>query len=132
MVKNYFRVIIYLNRMTVKEKMNKQGTIISRGLHELHPSRLLPTLSAALVCGAVGMMISVSFVTLIFNGELAHLVPAGVGIVFFSMIALRAITALFSSVPGIIADVDAFPSAILGIIAASISKSMSGGHGSFS
>jgi len=100
---------------------------ISRGLHELHPSQLVPTLSAALVSGTVGILISVSFVTLIFGGELNCYVPAGVGIVLFSMIALRVVTALLSSFPSIIADVDALPSAILGIIAASISNSMPAG-----
>ena len=124
MVKNYFRIIINLNRISAQRKMNRQRAKISRGLQELHPCHLLPTLAAALVSGAVGIMISVSFVTLIFGGELNHLVPAGGGIVLFSMIALRVVTALLSSFPGIIADVDAFPSAILGIIVASISNSM--------
>jgi hypothetical protein len=107
--------------------MNRQSTIISRGLHELHPCQLVPTLAAALVSGTVGIMISVSIVTMVFNGQLNHYMPAGVGIVLFSMIALRVVTALLSSFPGIIADVDALPAAILGTIVASISNNMPAG-----
>ena len=109
--------------------MNIQNAI-SRGLNELHPYRLVPTLAAALVSGAVSIMVSVSLVTLIFSGELNCYVPAGVGIVLFSMIALRVVIALLSSFPSIIADVDILPSAILGIIAVSISTSMPGGAAS--
>ena len=96
-------------------------------MRELHPCRLIPTLAAALVGGTVSIMVSVSFVTLIFYGDLNHYVPAGVGIVLYSMIALRVVTALLSSFPSIIADVDALPSAILGIIAVCISSSMPAG-----
>ena len=103
--------------------MTRQGAI-SRGLQELYPRQLIPTLAASLVSCAVGVMISVSFVALIFCGDLNRYVPVGIGIVLFSMIALRVVTSLLSSFPGIIADVDTLPSAILAVIVTSISHSM--------
>jgi SulP family sulfate permease len=109
--------------MPVEGMMTRQDEI-SGGLQELHPRQLIPTLVAALVSCAVGVMISISFVALIFCGELNRYVPFGIGIVLFSMIALRVVTSLLSSFPSIIADVDTLPSAILAIIVTSINHSM--------
>lgn len=93
-------------------------------MKESHPCRLAATLSAALVTTAVGIMISLSFVMLIFCGDLIRYLPYGIGIMLFSMIILRTVITMLSSLPCVISDVNSFSSAILAVIAVGINNSM--------
>jgi len=98
--------------------------LLSSLMQEFKPSRLLANLTASFVSGVVGVMVSVSFAALIFAGDLASHLSAGVGIALFSAVVLRTAIALTSSLPGVIADTDALPSAILAISAVSIQAQM--------
>jgi SulP family sulfate permease len=69
-------------------------------------------------------MFSVSFVMLIFTGDLADYLPAGIAIALLSGMVLRAIIGFMSSYPGMVADIDALPCAILGLSAAAIAAQM--------
>ena len=84
----------------------------------------LPSALVSLVIGMIGAMFSISFVMLIFTGDLAGYLPAGIAIALISGMVLRATIGLMSSYKGMIADIDALPCAILGLSAAAISAQM--------
>ncbi|MCY7284248.1 MAG: cyclic nucleotide-binding protein, partial [Cyanobacteria bacterium CAN_BIN43] len=87
-------------------------------------SQLLPSILVSLVVGIIGAMFSVSFVMLIFKGELAAYLPAGIAIALLSGMSLRATIGFMSSYAGMVADIDALPCAILGLSAAAIATQM--------
>jgi len=58
----------------------KTNKLITWCRQELGQNRLISTLTASLVTGAVGLSISISFAALIFSGELENYVGTGVGI----------------------------------------------------
>jgi sulfate permease, SulP family len=84
----------------------------------------LLSMLVSLVIGMMEAMFAVSFAMLIFSGELAGYLPAGIAIAILSGMILRAVIGLMSSYPGMIADIDALPSAILGLSAAAIAAKM--------
>lgn len=98
--------------------------MISRLRQEFQPSRLLSSLIAGLVSGTVGVLFSISFAALIFSGNLERYLSSGVGIVLFSAVILRTVSALTSSFPTIIADLDPLPTAIMATSVATIASSM--------
>ncbi len=98
--------------------------MISRLRQEFQPSRLLSSLIAGLVSGTVGVLFSISFAALIFSGNLERYLSSGVGIVLFSAVILRTVSALTSSFPIIIADLEPLPTAILAASVATIASSM--------
>ena len=53
--------------------------IFTQVLHEFHPKRLLPSLTAGLVAGIVTIVIVVSFAAMIFSGDLSKYVSSGIG-----------------------------------------------------
>ena len=81
--------------------------------HELHPTRLLPNLTVGLTTGAIGVIFDLSYAVLIFSGNLAQHLSAGIGIVLFSAASTRILVALTSSLPGMVADLGTVPTAIL-------------------
>lgn len=99
---------------------------ISQLLKRVDLHRLLLNLTAAVVSGVVGIMFSISLVALIFSGELSQYISIGVGIALLSAIVLRTTVALTSSFPGIIADIDPLPAAIIALSATSIQQEMAG------
>ncbi len=98
--------------------------MISRLRQEIQPTRLVPSLIAGLLSGTVGVLFSISFAALIFSGNLERYISSGVGIVLFSGVILRTLSALTSSFPTIIADLDPLPTAILATSVATIASSM--------
>ncbi|MBD2206460.1 SLC26A/SulP transporter family protein [Calothrix sp. FACHB-1219] len=94
---------------------------------ELQPDKLLPNITAGLVNGTIGVIIATSFAALMFSGNLAPYIGVGIGTILFSTIVLRGVTAIFSSLPGVIADTDALPSAIYALMATTISQKLTPG-----
>lgn len=94
---------------------------------ELQPARLLPNLTAGLVNGTIGVIIATSFAALMFSGNLESYIGVGIGTILFSTMVLRGVTAIFSSLPGLIADTDALPSAIYALMATTISQRLTNG-----
>nr|RNJ69998.1 MAG: SulP family inorganic anion transporter [Leptolyngbya sp. IPPAS B-1204] len=88
----------------------------------VQPHRLMPSLTTGIVTGTVGVLLNISFASLIFSGSLSSYLPVGIGMVLFSSAITRTLVALTSSFPGIIADLDPVPAAILGWSAATIVK----------
>ncbi|HHP7244861.1 MAG TPA: hypothetical protein ACFE0H_09270 [Elainellaceae cyanobacterium] len=88
----------------------------------LAPQELLPSLVVGLIAGAIGILLDISFAALIFSGALASHISVGIGMVLVSATLIRAFTALTSSFPGIIADLDSVPTAVLAWMAGAIAK----------
>jgi SulP family sulfate permease len=66
---------------------------------ELHPSRLIPSLTAGIIAGIFLVVFAVSFGALIFSGELTPFVSNGIGLTLFTAITVSIIVALGSSLP---------------------------------
>ncbi|NES70364.1 MAG: hypothetical protein F6K24_36710, partial [Okeania sp. SIO2D1] len=91
---------------------------------ELHPSQLLPSVTAGIVTGVIGVIRAISYAALIFSGTLSGYLTIGVGIAVFSTAAISIVVGLMSSLPGMIATPLAAPTAILAILAAAIAETM--------
>lgn len=81
--------------------------------------------AAGLICGVLAMVVSISFGTLIFAGDLSAYQPASVGITIFAACALTAFIGLTSSIRGVIAPVQEVPAVALSAVVASTAAAMS-------
>jgi sulfate permease, SulP family len=91
---------------------------------ELRRQKSLASLSAGLLNGTTGVLSSVSLAALMFSGNLNHYVGLGIGTILFSAFVLRSATAIFSSVPGIIVDIDGLPAAVYALMAVTITEKL--------
>ncbi|MCY7390264.1 MAG: sodium-independent anion transporter, partial [Leptolyngbyaceae cyanobacterium CAN_BIN12] len=103
----------------LKSRSNR-STPIAWLQQEFHPSRLIPSLTAALIIGVVEVIYAISFVALIFSGILSPYISTGVGLSLFAAMVLILVIALMSSAPGIAASIQEAPVAIMGIMARAI------------
>ncbi|MBI4781259.1 MAG: cyclic nucleotide-binding domain-containing protein [Oscillatoriophycideae cyanobacterium NC_groundwater_1537_Pr4_S-0.65um_50_18] len=104
---------------STKPRLNPRSVIASLQ-QEFHPSRLIPSLTAALITGVVTIIYALSFVALIFSGDLAPYISTGIGLSLFAAMAQSLIIALMSSSPGMISQIQEAPVAIMGVMAAAI------------
>lgn len=100
-----------------KAQLNRQ-TLAGWLQHEFHPSRLFPSLIAALITGTIEAIYAISFSPLIFSGDLAPYISIGIGLSLATSMTTSLIIALGSSSPGIISGIQSAPAAILGVMAA--------------
>lgn len=103
-----------------------RSSLFSTFLDELQPNHLLPSLTAGLVTGVIGVFRAISYAALIFSGSLSGYLTTGVGMAVFSTAIVSLVVALFSSLPGMIATPLAAPTAILAIMAGQIAQEMQG------
>ncbi|MFT3772728.1 MAG: SulP family inorganic anion transporter [Minicystis sp.] len=86
-----------------------------------------------LVAGSISATLIISFgislAALIFTGEMAPHLPAGIGILLFSTFVIAALVSLFSSYRPVIAAPQENVAVILALIAASIGRSLHAGEG---
>lgn len=106
-----------------KPQVNR-STLITTLQQEFHPSRLIPSLTAALITGVVAIIYSLSFVALIFSGDLAPYISIGIGLSLFAAMVQSLVIALMSSSPGMVSHVQEAPVAIMGVMAAAIAAQM--------
>ena len=76
--------------------------------------------------GVIAINLTISFAALIFNGQLSDYLSIGISLALFSVIVIGVVSALTSSLPGIISGPRSSPAAILGLSAAAIASSLSG------
>ncbi len=88
-----------------------------RFLEEFELSRFIPNLMAGFVVGIIVVIVSISLATLIFSGELAQYLPAGIGLVLYSGIIVTGLISLTSSYSGMIAYPQERVAPILAVIA---------------
>lgn len=88
------------------------------------PSSLVPAVTAGLLIGLLEVVVATSFGSLVFRGELAGHVSAGIGLALFGGAAILSVTAVRSSLPGMIGSVQDSSTAILALVAAGIAASL--------
>lgn len=81
---------------------------------------VLPALATAAVTSFLSIVACVSYPAIVFTGELAPLLPYGIGIAFLSAALLGGIVSLTSSYPGSIGYSQSEPAVVVGLIAASM------------
>lgn len=94
--------------------------------HELQPNQLIPSITAGIIAGIFLVMYAVSFGALIFSGELATFVSAGIGFALFTLIAVNITVALTSSLPGVLIYTQEAPAIMMALMASSIASQLSG------
>jgi len=92
-------------------------------------ARVLPDVVAGLISSTLILSFGISLAALIFAGDLARHLPAGIGIVLVSTAVVAAVVALFSSYKPVIAAPQENTSVILAIVAASIGRRLPAGEG---
>ena len=98
--------------------------LASRFAQEFHPRRFLPTLTAGLIVGILAVAIRISLAALIFSGSLAAHVGSGIGLMLFGVCIMSIVGALTSSQPSTIIGPQDAPTAILALIAATLTQRM--------
>lgn len=87
---------------------------------ELSPAAVLPALAGSLITGTITVIVSVAFAAMIFSGSLAEHRADAIGMMLFAAVALAAVMAITSTLPGLIAGTQDSVAAVLALIAASI------------
>jgi len=96
----------------------------ARLLQEFRPRQLPTSLAAGLVTGIIAVTISAAFAALIFSGDLAAYIPRAIGIMLVASMIIASLTALFSSLRGLVAGLQDSAVAILALVSAAIVSEM--------
>jgi SulP family sulfate permease len=86
---------------------------------------LIPSLITALITGTIEVTCAISFVALIFSGDLAAYISTGIGLSLFTSMTISLIISLVGSSPITVSGVQNAPAAILGVMAAAIAAQFS-------
>ena len=92
----------------------------------IQPRRLLPNLAAGMVAGMLEVTEVTAFAALIFSGDLADYIPRGIGLMLMGSVVVVIITALFCSLPGVVAGLQDDVVAVLALLSAAIVSQMPG------
>jgi SulP family sulfate permease len=92
-------------------------------------ARVLPEVVAGLISSTLILSFGISLAALIFAGDLARHLPAGIGVLLASTAVIAALVALFSSYRPVIAAPQENTSVILAIVAATIGRRLPAGEG---
>jgi SulP family sulfate permease len=85
---------------------------------------LLPSLSGGLVTGILEVTEVTAFAALIFSGDLGAYIPRGIGLMLMGAVVVVILTALFCSLPGVVAGLQDNVVAILALLSAAIVSQM--------
>lgn len=91
---------------------------------ELQPPQLLASLSSGVICGIIAVIVSIAFANLVFAGNLALYLPAGINLMLLATMSLAVMATLTSSLPGVVAGVQDGVVAVLAVVAATIVQVM--------
>lgn len=98
--------------------------LISLLLKECHPQRLLPSLTIGLVVGILEIIFAISLAALIFSEPLSEYLSVGISLALFTVVMVNIAIAFLSSLPGIVANVQESPAALLAVVAHTIAVKM--------
>jgi len=90
----------------------------------IQPRRLVPSLTAGLVTGILEVTEVTAFAALIFSGDLGAYIPRGIGLMLMGSVVVVILTALFCSLPGVVAGLQDNVVAILALVSAAIVSQM--------
>jgi len=82
--------------------------------------RVAPILTAGLISGLLAAIFSISDAAFIFGLSLPGSLPAGIGLALLSTAVLASVTALTSSIPGVVAQTQEVPLATLAVITSTL------------
>src|SRR5215469_11421935 len=106
------------------QRGNPELIPMERILAEFSLRRLLPSLAAGLIAGALAVVVTISLAALIFSGNLAPHVARGIGLGLYGGVAIGLVVTLTTSVPGSIAAPQETTAAVLAPVAAGIAGGM--------
>jgi SulP family sulfate permease len=92
---------------------------------ELHPRRLVPTLTAGVVIGLLEVVLVASFAAVIFGGRGSVNLPDAIGFNLFAAFVVMTVIALGSSLPGMIGSVQDSTAVLLALLSISIATQQS-------
>ena len=92
---------------------------------ESRSEQLLPALTSGALIGLTEVIFSLSLGSLIFSGDLAPFLPYGIGIALATATIMLMVTALTSSVPGVMGSTQDTTSVVLAVIAAALIGTLS-------
>lgn len=95
----------------------------------LHPRRLFPVLTVALISGLVVTTYQISYGTLIFSGDLSPYLSNGIGFCLMGVVLIASIEAILSGNPGMVAIPTVNSAVILATMAASLATGVERGAG---
>lgn len=109
--------------------MRVQSTVRTGSMRQwlaslLRADSLLASLMAGLVIGVIEVMIIISYSALIFSGPLAADLATGFGLVLMTGAIILLVVSLTGSLPGVIGSVQDSPSALLGVMAATLASAL--------
>jgi SulP family sulfate permease len=105
------------NYATLVQEMNHR-------LKEVQSRGLLANLAAGLVTGIIAITVSTAFAALIFSGDLAAYAPRGIGLMLIGSMMIATLTALFSSMRGLVAHLQEGVVGVLALATAAIINQM--------
>jgi len=82
--------------------------------------RIFPTLTAGFIVALLDIFIEISFVAMIFSGDLSGYVARGIGFMLFGAMVLSLVTIIFTAFPAMVTLPQDAPAAILALSAAAI------------
>lgn len=99
-------------------------SVVSVLKSEFQPRRLLPSITAGLIIGAIEISFELSLAALIFSGDLSRFLARGIGLLLFGGLVMGVVMALTTTLPGLIALPQDTPAAIMALVAAGIAAAM--------
>lgn len=94
---------------------------IKASFQKFNLERLFPIVTMGLVVGAIEVPVVIALAVLIYSGDLAPSLGAGIGTMLFGALVLNIVIALTSSIAGMVGGPQDSPAAILALVALSVS-----------
>ncbi len=91
---------------------------------EQQARRLAPVAATAAIASFLAVVACVSYPAIVFSGELAVYLPAGIGVAFLTAAILGGVVALTSSYPGSMGYGQSEPAVVIGVIVASMAAAL--------
>lgn len=111
--------------------LRQKNNLAQEFLQAFQPDQLLPTLATSLVISSLTVTVSIALAALIFSGDLADYLSAGIGLMLFGTIVLSALSTFTSSFHNLIAAVQDSPAAILALVSAGVAADLSASDAAF-
>jgi SulP family sulfate permease len=92
---------------------------------QLHPRRLLPTLTAGMVIGLLEVVLVASFAAVIFGGRGGVNLPDAIGFNLFAAVVVMTVIAVGSSLPGMVGSLQDSTAVLLALLSVSIATARS-------
>lgn len=104
----------------MSEPSPSEAGVVSSIARDFSPNRLAATLTTGVVLSLVNALLTIALMSLIFQGEIADLLPIGLGLGLVASAVVAAIVAIGSGVAGSYAGIQDASAAILGLAAGAI------------